>query len=86
MEARATRFVRQTRTQAEVEISRCFDDAETADNLPQFGLLLVKLATVATLAQMLRRTHTAIFANHQLFELAANCFTFCFSHNFLTYK
>ena len=79
------RLVRQTRSQTEVEIRRRLDRAQTADDLPQLRLLLVKLAALTTLLKMLRRGDAELIAQRQLVEFATNCFTFCFLHN-LTYK
>lgn len=86
MKPAGVRLIRQTRSQAKVEIRRRFHRAQAADNLSQLCLLLVKLATLAAFPQMLSRAVTELSGEHQLFELATNCFTFCFLHNFLTYK
>jgi hypothetical protein len=45
----------------------------------------MKLAALTTLLKMLRRGDAVLISQRQLVELATNCLTFCFLHNF-TYK
>src|SRR6185437_1660350 len=78
--------LRETRTQTEIEISRRLHRAETPDYLPQLRLLLVKLATRSTVAQVLGRGHAARLSKHQLLELSTNHFTIVFSHKSFSYK
>jgi hypothetical protein len=80
------RITSESRPQTEIKIGRRRHSAETADYLPQPGLLLVKLTALATLAQVRSRRRAARLIQHQLIKFLTNHSTIVFSHNFFTYK
>jgi hypothetical protein len=86
MKRGAVSIIRQPSAQTKIKIRRRRDCAETADYLPQSRLLLIKLATRGTLAQVLCHRGTTRLVEHQLVEFLTNHFTIVFSHNFFTYK
>ena len=77
---------KEPRTQAEIEICRGLDRAETPHYLPQFRRLLVKLTARSAPVQVLSRSPAARFTKHQLIEPSTNHFAIVFSHNSFTYK
>lgn len=86
MKRSTSTIVRQSRAQSKIKIRRRRDCAETPDDLPQPGLLFIKLATRGTLSQVFHDTSTSRFTEHQLVEFLTNYFTIIFSHNTFTYK
>src|ERR1044072_412586 len=86
MKCSTIRTIRQSRTQTKIEIRRCRDCPETADDLSQPRLLLIELATLGTRSHVLVGSNADCLAERQLVELLADHFTIVFSHNFFTYK
>src|ERR1051326_1628298 len=72
MKCRPIRTIRQSRTQTKIEIRRCRDCPETADDLSQPRLLLIELATLGTLSQVLGGSNADCLAERQLVELLAD--------------